>query len=408
MTNLTRLLGPGLALLIALAGPVRAESPVSLQQLLTRAREGAPAVLVARSRVDEARSARTSASARLQENPEIAGAVGPRWTEGPTRTDFNLGVSQFFETGSRRNSRIAMADADIDAAAADADRGLRDVLRETASRYYRLVSTMDLSDVLARVKDMTADIERIAARRFALGDVAVLDVNVARAARAESEAELASVQADLARQYGELAGLLGWPDLPAMGVARDGITLRDVDTTELAAGIATRPDLVALDALLRSAEAEQQLAAGLARPEFGLSLDFEREEGDSILMGGFVVRLPVFQRGLGQAQAASARLARLRLQREAIRVAAQAELDGSIAAYRHQRAALRALETDALSAAGENEELGRRSYEAGQISLADWLLYRRQLVDVVRQHIEQKLQCALTLVEIDSLAGVMR
>jgi cobalt-zinc-cadmium efflux system outer membrane protein len=193
-----------------------------------------------------------------------------------------------------------------------------------------------------------------------------------------------------------------------MGVARDGITLREVDATELAAGIATRPDLVALDALLRSAEAEQQLAAGLARPEFGLSLDFAREEGDSILMGGFVVRLPVFQRGLGQARAASARLARLRLQREATRVAAQAELDGSIAAYRHQRAALRALETDAMPAAGENEQLGRRSYEAGQISLADWLLYRRQLVDVVRQQIEQKLQCALTLIDIDSLAGVMR
>jgi cobalt-zinc-cadmium efflux system outer membrane protein len=403
-----RLAGLILILCCGWSSPMHAQGPVTLEALLARAREAAPAVLVARSRIDETRSARTSASVRLQENPEIAGVVGPRWTEGPTRTDFSVGVSQFFETGRRRDSRIAMADADIDAAAAGADRELRDVLRETARGYYRLVSTIELTDVLAKVRDMTADIERIATRRFALGDVAALDVNVARAVRAESEAELASVQADLALQYGALAGLLGWPDLPAMGVARDAITLRDVDPAELAAGIATRPDLIALDALLRSAAAEQQLAAGLARPEFGLSMDFAREEGDSILMGGFVIRLPVFQRGHQQAEAASARLARLRLEREAIRMAAQAELDGSIAAYRHLRAALRALESDALSAAGENEQLGRRSYEAGQISLADWLLYRRQLVDVVRQHIEQKLQCALTLVDIDSLAGVMR
>jgi cobalt-zinc-cadmium efflux system outer membrane protein len=85
-----------------------------------------------------------------------------------------------------------------------------------------------------------------------------------------------------------------------------------------------------------------------------------------------------------------------------------ADLGAAVAAYRSQVEAVRVLEADALAAAGENEQLARRSYEAGQISLADWLLYRREFLETQREYLDRKLLCALTLVEIDTIAGVLR
>jgi cobalt-zinc-cadmium efflux system outer membrane protein len=79
-----------------------------------------------------------------------------------------------------------------------------------------------------------------------------------------------------------------------------------------------------------------------------------------------------------------------------------------VRAYRQQKDALAVLEADALTAAGENEQLARRSYEAGQISLADWLLYRRELLDAQLQHLDLRLACVRALVEIDVMTGVLQ
>lgn len=403
-----RIVVGSLILAVGLAIPALAQESVTLESVLSRVRERAPAVLVARSRIEEARSARVVASARLQENPEISGAVGPRWAAGETLTDFSVGVSQFFETGGRRASRIAIATADIDAAAADADRVLVDTLREAATRYHRLVFTIDLIDVLSRARTTAADVERAAARRFALGDIAVLDVNVARTTRARAEAEESVARGDLARQLGELAALLNWPGLATAKIEKPATSLRDPNLEHLIRGLASRPDLMALDAMRRSAEAEQRLAVASRRPEFGVSLDVDREEGAPAIIGGFVLRLPLLQRSQGQASAAAARVSRLRLELESVRAAAESALRGAVEAYQRQVVAVRALETDAVPAVGENEQLARRSYEAGQISLADWLLYRREFLETEREYLDRKLLCAVTLVELDTIAGVLR
>jgi len=215
-----RIVVVGLLAACALVRPIQAQESVSLGALLARARESAPAVLIARSRIEEARSALVAASVKFQENPEVSAAAGPRWAGGETLADFSVGVSQFFETGDRRQSRIAMTTADIDAATAEADRVVRDTLRDAASRYYRLASTLELLDTVSKARDTAAEVERVAARRFALGDVAVLDVNVAKTTRARADAEVNVTRADLARQYGQLSSLLNWSGLDALKVDR--------------------------------------------------------------------------------------------------------------------------------------------------------------------------------------------
>lgn len=402
------LVAVALAAAAGLTCDLAAQEATSLGAVLARARDGAPAVLLARARAEEARGRLRGATARFQEGPEVSATAGPRWYSDDTSVEYSLGASRFLETGGQRAARMAVAQAAVEAADADATRVVRDTLREAAALYLEGVSTLDRIDVLTRALSTAAEVERAASRRFTLGDVAVLDVNVARATRARAAADLSIARADHARLMGDLAALLNWPGLETRAVDRHAPALRDIDESTLTASLATRPDLAALAALERSAEAERRLAVGSGRPDVGLSIEVNREDRSPALIGGLVLRLPSVQRQRGDVQAAAARVTQARLQRDGAHAAAGLTLAAAVRAYRQQREALAVLETDALAAADENERLARRSYEAGQISLADWLLYRRELLDTHLQHLDVRLACARALVEIDVMTGVLQ
>ena len=86
---------------------------MTLAEVLARARDQAPGIVSARLAVDEARGRLLGASVRFQNNPELEASVGNR--EGPDGrfTDFDIGVGQRFEPGSRRSARVAGAEAVI-------------------------------------------------------------------------------------------------------------------------------------------------------------------------------------------------------------------------------------------------------------------------------------------------------
>jgi cobalt-zinc-cadmium efflux system outer membrane protein len=385
-----------------------AQEAASLGAVLARAREVAPAVLLARARAEEARGRLSGASARFQDGPEVSATAGPRWYVDDTRAEYSVGASRFLETGGQRAARMAAAQAALEAADAEVARVVRDTLREAAALYLEGISTLDRIDVLTTAHVTASEVEHAASRRFALGDVAVLDVNVARATRARAGADLSVARAEHARLVGDLAALLNWPGLEKLTVDRRTPALRDIDESLSTASLATRPDLAALTALERSAEAERRLAVGSGRPDVGLSLEVNREDGSPALIGGLVLRLPSARRQRGDVQAAAARVTQARLQRDGAHAAAGMTLSAAVRAYRQQKEALAVLEADALAAADENERLARRSYEAGQISLADWLLYRRELLDTQLQHLAVRLACVLALVEIDAMTGVLQ
>ena len=402
------LFAAAVACAVGLPGTTAAQETLSLTTVLTRAREGAPAVLLARARAEEARGRWGGASARFQEGPEVSVTAGPRWSTDETRAEYSVGASRYFETGGQRAARMAAAQAAVEAADAGVARVVRDTLREAAALYLDSLSTLDRIDVLANARQTAAEVEHAASRRYALGDVAVLDVNVARATRARAAADLSVARAEHTRRIGDLAALLNWPGLETLAIERRTPALRDIDESTLTTSLAARPDLAALDALQRSAEAERRLAAGSGRPDVGFSLETNREDGSPALIAGLVLRLPSAQRQRGEVQAAAARVTQARLERDGARAAAGLTLAAAVRAYRQQKDALAVLEADALTAADENERLARRSYEAGQISLADWLLYRRELLDTQLQHLALRWACARALVEIDVMTGVLQ
>jgi cobalt-zinc-cadmium efflux system outer membrane protein len=378
----------------------------TLGQVLARAREQAPQIVSARLAIEEARGRLSGASVRLQSNPQIDAALGNRNGSDTRTTDFELGLGQSFEPSARRSARIAGANAAIAQSSAELDEVTRTVLRQAASAYYRAVYASDRIRLLTTTYELASAVYATADRRFKVGDIAVLDVNLARGSLARVRAECEGAEAAKALALGELRQLLGLDGPVDVEGSLSKPDERDVNAALLAAG--QRPEIRVLEAGIQEAEAELRLGESFSRPEYGVGVRYAREEGDQIVLGGLAVTLPFFSKGQEQRAIGSARAARLRAELDAARMRIAAEVRASFDAFERRLAAVNVLEADVIPGLDENEQLTTRSFDVGQIGLPDLLLIRREILETRLQYLDALLEAALARTDLDASSGILR
>ncbi len=391
------------------ASVANAQAPgrnMTFAEVLARAREQAPQIVSARLAVEEIRGRLLGASLRFQTNPELEANLGNR--EGPDSrfTDFEIGLGQSFEPRSRRSARIAGANAAIAQSSANVDETTREILRLAAGAYFRVLHAQERIRLLGATQELAANVHSVADRRFKAGDIAVLDVNIARASLARVRAEREAAEAVRSLAVGDLKQLLGIDgDIRVEGELTRG---NQPDLTALLQAAAQRPELRALEAGVQEAEAEAQLGRTFGRPEYGVGVRYAREEGDQIVLGGVTISLPVFSKGQELTAVGSARAARLRAQLDAARTRVQLEVRSLFEAYSRRIAAVRVLDTEAIPGLDENETLTARSFEVGQLGLPELLLIRREILETRSQYLDALLEAALASIDLDASAGVLR
>jgi outer membrane protein, heavy metal efflux system len=378
----------------------------SLADVLSRAREQAPEVISARLAREEARGRLAGASVRFQSNPDLDASIGPRHAADSRFTDFELGVAQMFEPGARRSARIDGANAALAQSTANIDEVTRTVLRLAASAYYRTIHANERIRLLTSAYDVASSVYSAADRRFRSGDIAILDVNIARASRARVAADREAAEAERSVATGELRRLLR---IDGEVIVEGSLPrLEQADFTAALQSAGQRPELRMLEAGIREAEAELRLGSSFSKPQYGVGLTYSREEGDQIVLGGMKVTLPMFSQGQEQRVTGAARAMRLRSDLEAARTRVQIEVRAAFDAYTRRLAALRVLETDAVPGLDDNEQLTTRSFEVGQIGLPDLLLIRREILDTRAQYVDALLEAALARIDLDASAALLR
>jgi cobalt-zinc-cadmium efflux system outer membrane protein len=394
--------------IVALAAlpAIAQHAPVlTMTDALERARQSAPAIVAARMRVDETRGRVIGASQPVSNNPSIEIEAGHR-SGATSSTDYGVEVGQDIDLPRRRHARIDAARTVVTQEEQRARETERGVLREVATVFLRALEARERADAAASGKQLADEALRIAERRYTAGDVAQLDLNLARTAVARADADVRTATATLIGQKTRLQVLLGITEpIEISGSLREAPTL---GTDDLAARAADRPDVRIVDAEIAEAEAEQRLAQTMRLPDFGLRASYRSEEGDHILLGGVGITLPIFHRGQEATAVASARLARLRAEREALTRTIEAEVRGAVAAYEALRAAATQYEQSVLPLIEENERLALESYDVGQIGLADLLLVRREALDARRAFLDQLIETRLAEVELRTHAGVWK
>jgi cobalt-zinc-cadmium efflux system outer membrane protein len=379
---------------------------MTLADVLARAREQAPEIVSARLALEEARGRLLGASVRFQANPEVDAALGNRNGPDTRFTDFELGLGQSFEPRARRSARVAGANAGIARGAANVDEVTRTVLRLAASAYYRAVYANERITLLNATHELAQTVYATADRRFRAGDIAVLDVNIARASLARIRAEREGAAASRALALGALRQLLRLDN--DVGVEGSLTRPAEADLSKALQTASQRPELRGLEAAIQEAEAEVQLGLSFSRSEYGLGVRYAREEGDQIVLGGMTVTLPMFLKGQEHRAVGAARAARLRSELDAARARVQLEVRAAFDAYNRRLAAVSVLEADAIPGLAENEQLTMRSFDVGQLGLPELLLIRREILDTRSQYLEALLEASLARIDLDASAAILR
>ena len=392
---------------ISTAIPARAQIVLTFEDTVARARE-AGTVAVARARIPEAEAGVVDAAARFRDNPLLEASVGPRRSDGARSTDVEFGISQQFETGGQRGARLAGAQARVERVRAESDHAARLAMFDAASAFLSGVAANERLRLAEEAETVSRDLLNATERRYAVGDVAGIDVNLARIDAARTAADLVSARADLTAALGTLRAILRLP-------AGEPIELRGtLDASPLPALailetlIDQRPEFAALAAEARAADAQAQLGRAATRPDLGFRVGYQREEADTIVLGGLTVTLPAFQRGRGALAAGLAQANRVRLEEQTLREFARAELRAAYEVYTQRAALADAFAQSAAPNAADNETLGRRSYDAGEMNLMDFLLIRRDALDTRGMVIDRRLDAARSRLEVDFIAGGLR
>jgi cobalt-zinc-cadmium efflux system outer membrane protein len=398
----------GLAVLATSASVVRAQSTLTYQQALAMARERAPRVAVARARIEEARGRIVGARIKFRDNPVIDVATGPRKLETGTVTDYEVGISQIFEAGGRRSARIDSAEASVARETAASDASIRQLVRDVAISFARALQAQTRRAVFRSAEVVAKDALDVADRRYRAGDIAVLDVNVARASLARATALSRTAEADRASAVGELKALLAWtdgPDPEVEGELRDRIQ----DGLAVTLSLATeRPEVKMLLAEAAEAQADVRLGQGFTKPDLGFGLRFKREEGHQAAAAGISIGLPLFSKGQEQIAIGLARASRAALERGVVVTELELRARSAQTVFRMRLAAIEPLERDVVPGLEENERLATRSFEVGELSLPDLLVIRREFIDTRLQLVDALADAAMASIDLQAAAGVLR
>lgn len=398
-----RFLSAGVLLLLSLPAPAEPARTLNFDEALALARASSPAVIAERLRIDEARARLTGASLRFQRNPTLEIEGGARRGDIES-AEYGIEVGQELELPQRRTARMELARAVVSQQESLAKLAESEVLREVATAFLRAAEAQERAAVSASAKRLLEEALTIAERRYAAGDIAQLDVNLARAAVARADVEQRTSHALVKARLAQLQILLGLTgDLAIEGSLAE---MPSVDTGQVRAAATDRADVRAIDAQLAESEAERRLAGSMRWPDVGLSASYSREEGDRVTLAGVGLTLPLFNRGQEALALANARHARLTAERGALLRAIEAEVRGGIGTVTALRSASSEFQRTVLPLVDANERLALESYEVGQIGLGDLLLVRREALDARSAFIDQLVETRLAEVELRAQAGL--
>lgn len=383
------------------------ERVLTIDEALALARERAVSVVLAQGRIEEARARQAQAGRRFQDNPAVEIQGGYRRAEEDF-LDFEAAVTQGLYPGRQRAARLAGTQAALDRAEAEVAEARRLLLRDVWTTFTQAQADGERARLLERTRQAVDALRAATERRYDAGEATALELNRSRIAAASARAEQEASEAARDASLAELKALLGLSPEETVEIRGDLAPRPAAELDTLLSGLDQRPDLRALAAELREAEAEVLLGQALARPELGVRGGLGREEGAEIVTAGVVVTLPIHNRGRETVAVGEARATALRRALQSTRTAADAEVRGQSAALARQLAAVRELETTALPALDDNESLALKSFEAGEIGLGELLLIRREILETRLAYLDRLLDATLTRFELDAAAGALQ
>jgi cobalt-zinc-cadmium efflux system outer membrane protein len=358
----------------AAPGAVRADP--ALIQFVQTVVDANPRVQAARAAL-EASSAFRDAASRPLYNPELS--LDAENADSETRA---LGISQTLDWGGKRKARTAVAESDLLVVEAE----------YLAARWAVTVELLDglaqhqtsaERDALAQSRQQLMDeFAALAQRRFDAGDLAQVELDLARLASTDARIQKATVGAGLAearqavRNLTPRSAVAQWPTLPG---ALPALPKSAEDPQSLVLAL---PEVLAARRQVETADAVVELRRRERRPDPTLSLAGGEEDGETLI--GLNVTIPLFVRNRFSHEVTAAIAERSRAQQLADDVIQRAysRLVSAAERYDLSRGAWGDWASTGQASLTRQTEQLQILWQAGELSTTDYLVQLTATLDV--------------------------
>jgi outer membrane protein, heavy metal efflux system len=367
-----------------------------------------PRLLQELERIAEARADLVQSG--LLPNPVLALDLGFPIDGSGGATKIGVGLTEQLTLLLTRDDRMSAADAELRARVLEcSERALETASRARAAHARVLFAREALVPVREAVGDAEKAVEQ-ARRRVAAGEDTSLEVNRQRLLLVKLTTEFAERESTLEIRRRELLARLGWAsyagafevDAAAAGDAGGGVMSED-DVIAQTRG--QRLDIAAANAM-RDAAMSRVGAERKGRLDFAAGAAFERtDDGRRELGPSMTVGLPVFDWGDARVAKGEAEARRLSLEAQRIEQDAIAEARGAFVAEKTARDLLGRYEREIGALAGQNLDLARRAFGAGQADLTVLLEAQQQVADARVRVVDLRERAQLARIELERAVG---
>jgi cobalt-zinc-cadmium efflux system outer membrane protein len=370
----------GCLLLTPIAG---ANERPELSQWLDGVLSKHPGLQAAEANIDAARAKGRAAQQPLY-NPELE--LEYEKTDVRTRT---VGISQTIDWGDKRSSLSQISTHELMVARTT----LQQQQQELAANLLLALATYQNSLATKQVADkrhsLMSRFAKLAKQRREAGDLAQIELDLARLATAEANFQRANAETDYVGAKQTLTALTGdsVDNLPNFPALPDSPNYPDVDIAlkldSLPVMRIARLQMDVSRAQLQLRQREQQ-----ADPSIGLRVG---KEGDESLTG-LTLSIPLHVRNNYQAEVDVANAELIQKQREAIQLRREldASLSSSALSYQVNRKAWLDWQSTGKQSLEQQGKLLDRLWRAGELSTTDYLVQLKQVLDTEASAIEQR------------------
>lgn len=395
----------------------------SSNELVRRALASNGEIAAARLDIERARARLRQAGLRPNPTIDFEQTTG-RLTGSPGERATSIGFALPIELGGKRQRRVDLAQAELEASEAEIANRERQLASEIRAVYAEALASLRELEITENLNNIDLQTTRFVQARVNEGESAPIELNLLRVEVDRLRSRRALVEG---RLRASLIRLKSFAHIPA------GETLRlreDLATPALPAppasldaaveiALRTRPDLKLARLTQEVAQAGLRLARAESTPDVTAftRYSFDRSLTDlpeplvpvpdksRQLSFGVSVGIPVFNRNQGAKAEAALAISQAQRRREFLEAVVRSEVQSAYERYEAARAALSIFEQGVITRSEENIKAIRAAYQLGEYRITDLLAEQRRLVDSQREFTEALAEQYRALADLQQAMG---
>lgn len=350
---------------------------------------------------------------------ELGGTTG-RLTNSPEDNIISVGIAQEFLTFGKRGKRLNVAEQELGVYDFQVAHKRRLLLADVKRAFNDALLAQKRAELAAQSLELNQQLADITRKMVAEGDVAELDLNLARVEAARAEAVKLQLEGELHAALSELMALTGTvptDDVRIVGSFTTQPVDRNLEDLK-ATALASRLDLKAIEAERARSDAEIQLAKSERMPNLtaGLSLNYEEslvevdrlESRDrAFLIGARVsIPIPLFDRNQSGVREAVAKKESAGSRYAFARKTVEREVEGAYARVKAAEKSLSIYKETTLPQLRENVKLVQDAYRLGEVGIQAIIEEQKKFAEINNDYLTALHGLEAALIKLETVVGI--